>query len=257
MNLLQKKSGNGVCHFCRKPVAATAIGPHLERHLDQICEPPYSELPYQTQRYIHVAVSHSNKRYFWINLLINAESEMVTLDSFIRSTWVDCCNHDSHMDFRDRIVTGPTSDTIGLKASSWHVSHHTPVIVACPPGCRGTYSYDHRNETLLRIEIKEMYRIRASEPAMLMARNEPPPCARCAKPAATWPNNGKSLRTRPLYPYCLKCRPQANVTDEPTLIEINNTPRPTDTGCFNNDRLTIPPNVASCSTLIRIPRGEN
>ena len=255
---LQKKSGTGQCHFCVKPVAATAMPQHLERHLSEIAQypDPHSDM---SKRYIHVAITHELNHFFWMNLLIQAQAPVHELDTFIRETWVECCRHDSRMDFRGRIVHSPRPerpDQPDRPRHHWRVPNYQPIMEVMPPGVSGQYLYDSHHPTVLKIEAKEMYRLEAEMTVILMARNPNPPCSRCSQPSTSWQSvNSQQQNSLPRFPYCRKCvREPIQATDEPAE-NFNNTPRAMDSPCFSTLSLRTPGTVTDAQ-LASIQSGE-
>ena len=85
----------GKCLFCGKTLTQTGINRHLATHLKE------KSAKGNSGKSFLVKVETSKRRAptpYFLSLWIDGETEMQTLDRFLRDIWLECCDHQS--DFR-------------------------------------------------------------------------------------------------------------------------------------------------------------
>jgi hypothetical protein len=196
----EKYKSEGKCLFCGKTFAKSLINSHLATHLKAKAakgDPGKSFL---------VKVEPDKKLVsnpYFLSLWIDSETDMETLDGFLRNIWMDCCEHES--EFKDLTIKGDSDiqSTINklimdgkLEELLQIISHYeaerkvTMFDIAEQIFRKGRildYNYDFEDTTTLVITVFEEYPVKADSEIVLLSRNEPLAimCSDCGKMPAT------------------------------------------------------------------------
>jgi len=185
----------GTCYLCGHETAKAYMGRHLlSTHLKEDGD----------QECILVKIEDEHKEY-WLFIDIAASSSLATLDSFLRSVWLECCGHMSAF-----MIPG-TYEEVGMSRK----------LSGFAPGVTLRYEYDFGSTTTLFITFLQ----RTSRPAQrasvrVLARNAPYEftCEKCGKPAKYTDVSGW-----PGVMYCTRCANK--LVDSAYLLPITNSPR--------------------------------
>lgn len=150
------------CPYCNKVYAKRSISRHLEGHLKKM------EL-HDSKSAFHLRVEAGP---FFLQLLMNSNSSLTTLDKFLRQIWLECCGHMSQF-----TVGGMWATEIGKSRKAKDVFSFNKKVF---------YTYDFGSSTGLEIKVIAEHPIAAKGSVQLLTRNNPLAfmCHRChTKPA--------------------------------------------------------------------------
>jgi len=85
----------GTCNFCQAEVNKTKMTQHL-RYCKQRLASIAAKKPHAQRkqgRLLHLLVEGQYNPQYWMHLEIPAAESLLTLDGFLRDTWLECCNH--------------------------------------------------------------------------------------------------------------------------------------------------------------------
>jgi hypothetical protein len=129
----------------------------------------------ESQRIYHLLVQDAWGGDYWLHLEMNGRAKLVSLDSYLRAIWLECCGHLSHFStggWRGREIPDSTRAESVFKK-----------------GVKLTHLYDYgtTSETIVQVQGVREGQPLTRHPLMLMARNKPPEigCMVCGEPA-TW-----------------------------------------------------------------------
>ncbi len=169
---------------------------HLNTHLSK------KALNGKSGESFHVKVE-LNSRWgsgpYFLNLWIDGNATLRSLDSFLREIWLECCGHMSA--FRiPQIKRKPINDKFGmhdvlkmlqqgntLGMDPGEVSLNRKAKDVFSKGLKLEYEYDFGSTTALEIKVLETFPIKADKKLVLLSRNEPLAilCDNCHKKPAT------------------------------------------------------------------------
>lgn len=158
-NVIRK---NGNCYLCGKELGKTVIKRHLvKEHLS--LEKP------ERISYILKVEDKYDKNY-WLYLCVLADSELESLDDFLRRIWLECCEHASAF----------------MQGGKKYLSMSTKVSEAFESVSRLYYEYDFGSTTELIISNLGTYYVSKNKKDVeLLARNIPDKikCDKCENDA--------------------------------------------------------------------------
>lgn len=171
-----KKQSKGVCFFCEREMTKGGMLRHLssckERHT--LTERENAE-GNQVQNLYHLQVYDPYITDYWLNLEMSGTARLGELDDYLRAIWLECCGHLSQF-YADRRYGN-------------EISMNEKIYNVFSPGMEITYIYDFGSSTELTVTMVDNRRgiPLTSNPAFLMARNNPPvvDCEVCDK-SASW-----------------------------------------------------------------------
>jgi hypothetical protein len=85
----QREVSRGVCRFCQGEFAKNRMTQHLKSCKGRVAR----EGDGQGQRLFHVLVEGRYRPEYWMHLEVPAVATLGDLDSFLRTTWLECCDH--------------------------------------------------------------------------------------------------------------------------------------------------------------------
>lgn len=174
----------GVCRFCLKMFAGTAMGRHLSacparKEADKSI-PGAGRLPGSIY---HLRISAY--KFYWLHIEVDSASPLRLIDGFLRDIWLECCGHLSAFTIRgeDYSVTSMEEAMLpwGMETNSMDV----PVNRVLEVGDTFDYQYDFGSTTRLEGRVVAERRGVLPKPVRILARNNPLPfqCSGCGKPA--------------------------------------------------------------------------
>ncbi len=85
----QREISRGVCRFCQGEFAKNKMTQHLKSCKARAAR----EQDGQGQRLFHLLVEGKYRPEYWMHLEVPAVATLGDLDSFLRTTWLECCDH--------------------------------------------------------------------------------------------------------------------------------------------------------------------
>lgn len=147
----------GQCETC----GGVQEAPRMLKHLVKCLGEPEDAVPARLLRVD--GQGHFSK--YWLYAALRADAKLSSLDSLLRSAWLDCCGHMSEFKGPSK---GTRAQELGERASFG-------------------YDYDFGSTTSLRVKVVGSPRVpfRGRAHARLVARSLPPAlkCSRCGGPA--------------------------------------------------------------------------
>ena len=102
------KQGSGTCLICGRTAASrTAMGTHLKTCLESWSAENRNPQGLQSKGTTHVHVSVSGSKLHWMELLVHVDVTLQEIDTLLRETWLECCDHLSAFIFGDLWVPDP------------------------------------------------------------------------------------------------------------------------------------------------------
>ena len=145
---MEKLISQGICKYCDKVFKKAGISRHLNTHLADIA-------PKAKTASYHLRVEAGP---YFLNLLMDGDEPMESLDEFLRSIWLECCGHLSAFMYMGR---------------RGEMNMSTKIRRAMVPGEKLIYHYDFGSTTELEIKAINVYPFPTREGIELLSRNEP------------------------------------------------------------------------------------
>ncbi len=85
----------GICKFCKQEIDKRQMTRHLKsckQRTATFASAKDVEEKQKTKLFQFVVEGHYDRDY-WMNIEVPASESLATLDSFLRATWVECCDH--------------------------------------------------------------------------------------------------------------------------------------------------------------------
>ncbi len=173
----------GVCLFCKKNFAQQGIIRHLSTHLTKMEGDGKQKRGFSFL--VHVKVTE-----MFLALWVDGSTSFDELDFFLRKIWLECCGHMSaFVDPKGSYIhpKDENADDWFFEPNPNEVPMGMEVEQVFTKGKKLRYEYDFGSTTQLDIQVKGIYNIAASDPIVLLSRNEPLKllCHSCGKKAAT------------------------------------------------------------------------
>lgn len=169
------------CRLCGSTYTVRGITRHLQacipKHTDRLETESGQERPG-----VHVTVRAGGmcSGDYRLDLMVDSQASLSTLDRVLRNVWMECCGHMSSF-WRDR----PWGHELSDQQTFGRVSSYDDIV----------YGYDFGTTSIAEVQMKDTYALAAPAAAVqCIARNEPPEitCQACGEHAATQ-----------LCPYCV------------------------------------------------------
>lgn len=207
---MARQTSSGQCSSCGNSFGKGS----MTRHIRACRQRSIAEGP-QTKSF-HLLVEGRYQPEYWIHLMAPENLTLESLDSFLRSIWLECCGHLSCF------AIGNTRYSVYTEEDFDEVGMNVPLEKVLPSKNRFFYEYDYGSTTDLALRVVGTGSSAAGE-ISLLARNSPPPlaCQTCHAPAvwvdgeAGWPEEGF---------VCAECAIK-NDCDKDMLLPVVNSPR--------------------------------
>lgn len=182
---MARATSKGTCCFCERVFGKAAMSRHLAackaRFPETVPAPAGRDL--RRSRRFHLVISGRYAPSYWLHVEASAQATLDDLDSFLRSTWLECCGHLSAFRLGGRwFSSAPEVD--------WDQSDEgldVKLGKLLSPGMSLSYEYDFGTTTDLTVKVvAERQGEAGAEDVQLLARNDPPEiaCNLCDQPAA-------------------------------------------------------------------------
>jgi len=196
----KKIKSEGKCFYCGKSFAKAGTNRHLAAHLNE-------KIVKGKQGKSFLIKLDADKRMgetpYFLNIWIDSEATLKTIDLFLRDIWLDCCEHQSA--FRNpkaALRGGSMLGTIDVNdeqekdfAKYGKIMGDVGGVIPMNrklkdlfyKGLVLEYEYDFGNSTFLILSVMEEYQMKSDKEIMLLSRNEPEilMCTECKKVPAT------------------------------------------------------------------------
>jgi len=184
---------DGECYLCGELYTKRGMSRHL-----QACLPESAD---STTTY-HLRITGAQRPDYWLHLLVEGETMLSTLDSFLREFWLECCGHMSAFTIGSTWYEKPYDDqgsATGLRGERRPMEVPVTSVVDEVAGDEFTYEYDFGSTTELAIRVlgggkwslEELEKQgtdafeTGTDGIALLAQNNPPEieCGNCGQPA--------------------------------------------------------------------------
>lgn len=152
----------GKCFYCNDLFAGNGIGRHLSTHLKSI----EKENPTKKKSY-HIKVT--GEKLYFLHLLIDENSTLENLDSFLRDIWLECCGHLSSFEIKG---SNKTQNWM-IDEDQFGVDMNSKIGSLFKKGLKLNYEYDFGSTTRLEINVLNEYFIHDKNTILLLSRNAP------------------------------------------------------------------------------------
>jgi len=222
----------GKCLFCGETFAQAAITKHLSTHFNEIAKTGKPGVSFLVK--VGTCKRWGATPYF-LNLWVDGETTLKTIDTFLRDIWLECCGHMSAFSLPQKkpskkLELNPYSHLVDEDAEfSNEISMSKKAKNVFSKGLALAYEYDFGSTTELEITVVNEFPVKAEKKIVLLSRNEPSKlmCCTCKKAPAT------QLCTVCMYDgnaiFCDKCAEKhakkCNDFDDYASMPIVNSPR--------------------------------
>jgi len=204
----------GKCELCGQEYAKAGMSRHLasclKRHIAE------QATPKNPRTFLLLTVTAPGNPAYWLHLLADSDSDLGSLDNFLRNIWLECCGH---------LSAFSEKGTYGLDEIEMSMS----ISQALSPGNELGYEYDFGSTTELRIKSLDAYSAPPTlfESLALLARNQPPviPCSVCGKPTVRVCSECIWEGTGWLCGSCAKRHAKKTGCDSEAQLPVVNSPR--------------------------------
>ena len=149
----------------------TIIGTHLKTCLDN-WSPDNWNPQGNNANYVHVSASGS--KLHWMELLIHDSVTLQEINTLLRETWLECCDHLSAFIFGDLWVPDPEGPSRFDEGEEELTNLDTQYSTAVPPGHSVKYHYDFGSTSEIILSTKSRHEVHQVVPRIsLLARNSP------------------------------------------------------------------------------------
>lgn len=171
-----RKQSRGVCVFCSKEMTKGGLSRHLSSCAARQAANAAADAagPGKPETIFHLQIQDRYTSDFWLHLEMRGSAPLRTLDSYLRTIWLECCGHLSRFSFG-----GWDGDEIAM-------SRQLGQAVAVGDELTHIYDFGTSSETLVKAVATRTGKPLTKHPITLMARNQIPEvtCQECGKPAA-------------------------------------------------------------------------
>jgi hypothetical protein len=188
-------NSEGKCLFCGETYKKAAISRHLNTHLKAKAAANKIGVSF------HLRIEAEE---MFLNLWVDGEAKMKSIDDFLRSIWLECCGHMSA--FRDRSKAsrgGGMFDIMDaydyleqgnikkyeaiMESTAGEVPMSRKVKDVFYKDYKLEYQYDFGSTTQLKVKAIEVFPFKAEKSIVLLSRNEPLEilCHDCGKSPAS------------------------------------------------------------------------
>lgn len=163
--MLEKTTSEGSCYFCQKMVGQSGMNRHLTTHLNALQKEDTTKRATSFLVYVKADI-------MFLNLWVSDTTTFKKLDQFLRSIWLECCGHMSAFYDKNGNYIHKVTDEFSQPYPQ-NVPFEMQVGKVFSKGKKLDYEYDFGSTTLLAIEVKNAFDIKAPQPIVLLSRNEP------------------------------------------------------------------------------------
>jgi hypothetical protein len=236
----QKLKSEGKCLFCGETFAKAGIIRHLQKHLNRKVE---ENAPGQS----YLVKVEPNPKWdvpsYFLSLWVDGSATMKSIDTFLRSIWLECCGHlSSFAHLKNRRVSSGMPDILAMRKmlenGRWkrfldepndEIPMKQQTGRAFYVGLTLNYKYDFGSTTELQLTVVTEYPVEADRKIVLLSRNEPLEllCEVCKKEPATQICTIHNYYEESLF--CEKCAKKhakkCNDFDDYAALPVVNSPR--------------------------------
>ncbi len=179
---MARTTTKGTCHFCQQIFGKAAMTRHLETcpQRDASFAAAHSRSSAKPARLLHLRAEGLDAPSYWMHLEIPADASLQTLDSFLRTSWLECCGHLSRFEIHGASYSSDVDPYFGDKSMRVQMGKILKV------GDQFVHEYDFGTTTELRLKVlAERESVQHKKTVELLAHNVLPtiPCEGCGKPA--------------------------------------------------------------------------
>ncbi len=170
-----KKQSRGQCSFCKKEMSNGGLKKHLSNCLKRLEAVSHVKGKSKEQELYHLQVQDAWRKEFWLHLEVKDSDELIDLDHYLRSIWLECCGHLSQFS-----IGGWGGEKISKTRKIKDI--FKPEIVLTH-----IYDFGTSSETLIKFVDIRKGKALSKYPIYLMGRNNPPDtfCMECDR-VASW-----------------------------------------------------------------------
>jgi hypothetical protein len=170
----------GKCLFCGETYKKTSISRHLNTHLKTKAANNKIGVSF------HLRIEAAE---MFLNLWVDGEAKMKSIDDFLRSIWLECCGHMSAFRDRSKASRGGMFDSMDaydylqqgnvkkyeaiMESTSGEVPMSRKVKDVFYKDYKLEYQYDFGSTTQLQVKTIEVFPFKAEKSIVLLSRNEP------------------------------------------------------------------------------------
>jgi len=175
--MTRRAQTKGKCNFCGKEMTSAGMARHLS-----FCPQRQKAIhdadrkSRKTEKLMHLRVRDAWDGDYWLHLEMRGSAPLDDLDSYLRTIWLECCEHLSAF-----FAGGRYAEEIPFEELAGSVFGK---------GIELTHIYDFGTESQTLIQPVGMRdgKPLTEHPIFLMARNNPPEmiCGDCDEPASLW-----------------------------------------------------------------------
>lgn len=202
----------GKCLFCGLTYKKAGISRHLNTHLADKAATNKIGVSF------HLRIESAE---MFLNLWVDGETKMKSIDDFLRSIWLECCGHMSAFRDKSKASRGGMFDMMDaydfldkgnvkkyesiMEASTGEVPMSRKVKNVFYKDLKLEYEYDFGSTTQLQVKTVEEFPFKADKSIVLLSRNEPLEiiCHDCGKVPASQLCNVCMWEDK--YMFCDKC----------------------------------------------------
>ncbi len=165
---MEKLNSEGECKFCGVTYKRSGLVRHLKSHLSKMENDQNSKK--ESSYLLKVSAGE-----MFLMLWVDQTTEFYDVDSFLRAIWLECCEHMSA--FTD--IAKANKNRINFLFNEeddlypGEINMKTKISKQFEKGKKLKYEYDFGSTTKLDIEFIEHFYLPASEPIVLLSRNNP------------------------------------------------------------------------------------
>jgi hypothetical protein len=204
---MSKLNNTGTCLLCKERMDHRSIIKHISQCLEKSESAPEKNKPSEKEKIFLIKVFAGKS--FWLYVEINGSSILDHLDSFLRETWLECCDHMSQfsIDGKDYSSGGEMNKLINKLLNV---------------GTKFDYEYDFGTTTELEGKVISTRPGKLKKSVRLIARNDLPEDISC-----TSCQNKPTVICPVCYDFCCKkCQKKHDSCEgEEFMLPVVNSPR--------------------------------
>ncbi len=205
--LMYRSENKGICQLCLESVDYQFFSDHFKRCISKIDSKDEKNKLLDDELIYLLVVFYGE--IFWLYIEIKSRATLKQLDSLLRNTWLECCDHKSHF-----YIDGEYYASDG--------GMNIPIYRVLNEGSEFDYEYDFKNTTDLEGIVVSTRKGKMKENIRLIARNQFPEeikCAGCQRLPEIICINCDGF-------YCKKCRlNHTECGNEESMMPVINSPR--------------------------------
>lgn len=171
---------DGKCFLCDAVITKSGAVKHFKSCLSERIKMLESKRKSESKKFFHLLVEGSYNPEYWMHIIIQGDTRLEKLDSFLRDTWLECCGHLSAFTINNRRFESEYADDYPVELMTIGVGRLFRV------GLKFLHEYDFGSTTGLTLKVVSEWNGKfKGDPIQLIAQNEPPeiPCDKCGKKA--------------------------------------------------------------------------